>query len=109
PDASVVCGTIEYQADAKDVILNPTIIVEVLSASTEQYDRGLKWEGYQRIPSLKDYLLVSQSKPQIELFRRGAENAWSYRSFGAGERVTLTNGADLDVDGIFSGLFSSPG
>lgn len=69
PDVTVVCGAIALVAGTNDVVANPTVLVEVLSSSTEQYDRGLKWEGYQRIESLTDYVLVSQSEPRLEHFR----------------------------------------
>lgn len=105
PDATVVCGAVESQAGTHDVLVNPGIIVEVLSRSTEPYDRGLKWEGYQRIASLTDYLLVSQSKVQVEHFRRREGNHWDYYTCGPGERVMLTNGAELDIDAIFKGVF----
>ncbi len=109
PDTTVVCGDVESQAGTSDVLLNPAIIVEVLSKSTEPYDRGLKWEGYQRITSLTDYLLVSQSKVQIETFRRREGNHWDYYAYGSGERVVLSNGAELDVDAIFDGVFALAG
>jgi Uma2 family endonuclease len=109
PDLSVVCGGFVLQPDTTDVILNPTIIVEVLSASTEQYDRGLKWEGYQRIGSLTSYVLVSQAAPRIELFRR-EHAAWSYRAFGPGESMMLNAGVELSVDAVyFSDVFQIPG
>ena len=109
PDVTVVCGGVQVEADTRDVLVNPTILVEVLSASTEQYDRGLKWEGYQRIPSLTDYLLVSQAEVRIEMFRRGADGAWTYRAVGAGERLTLTGGIELDVDAVYASVFELPG
>jgi Uma2 family endonuclease len=109
PDATVVCGAIESQAGTNDVLLNPAVLVEVLSKSTELYDRGLKWEGYQRIASLTDYLLVSQAKVQIEQFRRREGNHWDYASYGPGERVVLTSGAELDLDAIFDGVFALAG
>jgi Uma2 family endonuclease len=87
----------------------PQIIVEVLSQGTEQYDRGLKWASYQQLPSLTDYVLVSQSEVRIEHYRREAAGRWGYRAFGAGERLELTNGATLDVDAIFAGIFELPG
>ncbi len=59
-DATVVCGPLQLQPGTKDVVENPKIVVEVLSPTTEQYDRGLKWDGYRQMPSLTDYLLVSQ-------------------------------------------------
>jgi len=105
PDGTVVCGAVESQAGTDDVLLNPAILVEVLSKSTESYDRGLKWEGYQRIASLTDYLLVSQAKIQVEHFRRREGNHWDYYTYGPGERVVLTNGAELDIDAVFDGVF----
>jgi Uma2 family endonuclease len=109
PDTTVVCGAAESQAGTTDVLVNPAILVEVLSTSTEGYDRGLKWEGYQRIASLTDYLLVSQSKVQVEHYRRREANHWDYSTCGPGERVVLTNGAELDLDAIFDGVFALPG
>jgi Uma2 family endonuclease len=109
PDTSVVCGGVQLREGTSDVIANPKIIVEVLSQSTEQYDRGLKWESYRRLPSLADYVLVSQSEAQIEHYRRDAGGRWIYRSCGPGERIELTDGAVLDVDAIFAGVFDLPG
>ena len=65
PDVSVVCGPVLVEAGTSDVITNPTILVEVISGSTEQYDRGQKWEGYQRLTSLSDYVLVSQPEAPL--------------------------------------------
>lgn len=92
-----------------DVITNPNIVVEVLSSSTEPYDRGLKWEGYQGIPSLSDYVLVSQSEPRIEQFRREPNGSWLYRAVGPGDRVALGLGPVLEVDAIFAGVFEIAG
>lgn len=109
PDLSVVCGQIALQPETTDTIINPTILVEVMSSSTEQYDRGLKWEGYQRLGSLTDYLLVSQAEARMELFSREAGGLWHYRALGAGQRVALSGGGELDVDAIFAGVFELPG
>lgn len=107
PDVTVVCGPPELRKH--DVLANPTALVEVLSSTTEQYDRGLKWEGYQRLASLQDYVLVSQTEPRVEVFRRGADGTWIYRAAGAGERLTLSSGAALHVDEIFAGTADLPG
>ena len=106
PDLTVVCGALSLEHD--DVLTNPTMLVEVLSSSTEQYDRGLKWDGYQRLASLTDYLLVSQERARIEHFGR-IDGRWIYASANAGDPVTLTNSAVLEVDAIFAGVFSLPG
>ena len=71
--------------------------------------RGLKWEGYQRIGSLQDYVLVSQTEPRLEVFRRAADGTWIYQAVGSGERLTLSSGAVLTVDEIFAGLDELPG
>jgi len=109
PDTSVVCGPPITEPGASDVLANPMIVVEVLSSSTEQHDRGLKWEGYQRIESLTDYVLVSQTEPRIEHFRRDRTRTWLYQFAGAGERLVLSNEAVLDVDAIFAGMLELPG
>jgi Uma2 family endonuclease len=91
------------------VVLNPSVVVEVLSDSTEQYDRGLNWDGYRRLPSLSDYLLVSQRESSIEHYRREPDGSWRYTVAGAGERITLSSGAELDVTSIYSGVFEFGG
>ncbi len=105
PDISVVCGPALVEPGTSDVLANPTILVEVLSSSTEQHDRGVKWEGYQHIESLTDYVLVSQAEPRIEHFRRDRTRPWLYQFAAAGERLVLSNDAVLDVDAIFAGMF----
>jgi Uma2 family endonuclease len=109
PDVSVVCGPVVAEPGTNDVLSNPTLLVEVLSSTTEQYDRGLKWEGYQRIESLTDYVLVSQAELRIEHFRRDRTRTWVYQFAGAGERLALSNGVELDVDAIFAGMMALPG
>jgi Uma2 family endonuclease len=108
-DATVVCGPLLVQAGTKDVVENPSMVVEVLSPSSEQYDRGLKWDGYRRLPSLTDYLLVSQEVASIEHYRRESDGSWRYRAAGPGERVTLTGGSQIEVDVIFDGAFEFVG
>jgi len=109
PDLSVVCGPAELEPGTNDVLLNPMVVVEVLSSSTESYDRGLKWEGYQRLPSLTDYVLVSQVEARIEHFERDPNGTWIYRSAGPGERLVLSCGAMLDVDRMFARAFEVVG
>ena len=80
PDVVIACGELEFEDAAVDTLLNPTLIVEVLSNSTEAYDRGNKFKHYRQIPSLKEYVLVSQAQPQVERFLRqgdGEEWLWS--------------------------------
>ncbi len=80
PDILVICGEPEYHDALKDIVLNPKVIMEVLSESTEAFDRGEKFTRLQSWnPSLTDYLLVSQDRPQIEHYSRQADGTWSYR------------------------------
>jgi Uma2 family endonuclease len=109
PDVTVICGPPVFQPGTNDVITNPTILVEVLSSSTEEYDRGLKWAGYQSIGSLTDYVLVAQAEVRIEHYRRNADRSWTYRTAGSGDRVVLTGGGELAVDAIYAGVFELPG
>jgi Uma2 family endonuclease len=76
PDVSVACGEVRVLDGADDVLLNPTLIVEVLSPSTEAYDRGRKFEHYRNIESLCHYLLVASDRVQLELFTRQSDRQW---------------------------------
>lgn len=76
PDVSVVCGSPQFEDSQADTLLNPTVIIEVLSPSTEQYDRGSKFQRYRALESLHEYLLVTQEKPRIEHYARQADGAW---------------------------------
>lgn len=76
PDVMVVCGEPQYADDKKDTVLNPVLIVEVLSASTRNYDRNQKFQQYRTLPSLLEYLMISQDEPHIEHWTRQPENHW---------------------------------
>ena len=107
PDLSVVCGSVVVEDG--DVLTNPTVVIEVLSSGTEQYDRGLKWDGYQSLPSVTDYVLVSQDRARIENFARASDGQWLYAAVSVGERIALQAGIELDVEAIFFGVFELPG
>ena len=79
PDVTVVCGTPEFEDEHRDILLNPTVLVEVLSDSTEAYDRGAKWEQYRKLPSLKEYLLIAQDRPHVERYMRQPDGGWLLR------------------------------
>jgi Uma2 family endonuclease len=81
PDVVVVCGDPEFSQKNQQTIVNPSVIVEVLSETTEKYDRGEKFQSYQLIESLKEYVLIGQSGAVAEVFTRQADGTWSYRSF----------------------------
>ena len=76
PDVVVVCGQPQFADDQKDTLLNPTLIVEVLSESTKDYDRGGKFEHYRTLTSLREYVLIDQDKYHVEHFVRQPENRW---------------------------------
>lgn len=73
PDIAVICGAAEFEDAQVDTLLNPTVLIEVLSASTEAYDRGGKFAHYRKIASLREYLLVTQDQPGIERYLRQGE------------------------------------
>ncbi len=76
PDVVVVCGQAQFADDQKDTLLNPTLIVEVLSESTKDYDRGGKFEHYRSLASLNEYVLIAQDKHHVEHFVRQSDNRW---------------------------------
>jgi len=79
PDLVVVCGEIKFHDQPQHVIINPTVIIEVLSPNTEAFDRGVKWLRYQTwLPTLIHYVMVSQNQPQIEHYSREANGEWRY-------------------------------
>ena len=76
PDVVVVCGQPKFADDQKDTLINPTLIVEVLSDSTQDYDRGRKFEHYRSLSSFSEYLLIAQDRCHVEHFVRQADNRW---------------------------------
>ena len=93
PDIVAVCGKFEFLDDQEDTLLNPTMITAVLSDSTESYDRGLKFENYWSVPSLQEYVLVSQHRPLVQRFLRQADNTW-----------LLTNFESLNESAVFTSI-----
>jgi Uma2 family endonuclease len=77
PEASVACGDLQFEDKEVDTLLNPILIVEVFSESTESYDRVRKFDNYRKIPSLKEYLLISQYEYKAMLYTRQADGKWS--------------------------------
>ena len=105
PDVSLVCDAIEGDPAEPGgaTITNPALIIEVLSPSTEQDDRGDKWQHYQLIPSLQEYVLVSQSHARVERYRRLQGGGWEYHDATEGT-VQLLSGAVLDLARLYSQL-----
>ena len=102
PDVVVVCGEPVPEDNIFDTLLNPTVIVEVLSPTTETYDKGEKFEHYQQITSLKDYILISQDKVHVEHYRR-QENEWLQTEFAELEDVLSLRsvGCELRLQDIY--------
>ena len=102
PDVVVVCGEPRAEDDTFDTLLNPTVVVEVLSPSTEVYDKGEKFEHYQQIASLKEYVLISQDKIRVEHYRR-QETEWLQTEFQGLEDVLylLSIGCELRLQDIY--------
>jgi len=109
PDVTVVCGAPELQDAHQDTLLNPTLLIEVRSPSTEQDDRGWKGAHYRRLPSLLEYVLVRQDEPSIERYRRHGEREWLITEVeGLGETVELASvGVTLPLEEIYERVFGS--
>lgn len=103
PDLVLTCGN-EIMADKqKDTLLNPKCILEVLSDSTEKYDRGEKFSHYQNLESLDEYILVSQNQPRVESFLRQTDNKWLYQKVERLENELFINviEAKIKLDEIY--------
>jgi Uma2 family endonuclease len=103
PDGSVICGPLLQHAPSPNATaLNPIVVVEVTSDSSEEYDTGAKLEAYQTIPTLREVILVSHRERRITIHRRDAAGTWAMRVAIAGERIAVESvGAELIVDTIY--------
>jgi len=81
PDISIVCGDVEFAENRNDTVANPLVIVEILSDSTKDYDRGSKFTAYRNIASLKDYILIDQYAYHVEYFHKDESGKWSLDEF----------------------------
>ena len=99
PDVSVYCGKLQFDPEdsASETATNPTLLVEVLSKSTEGYDRGLKAENYRQIESLRVYVLVSQVKAHVEIFERQGNGPWLLRDANGLDAVLKLPAIDIDL------------
>lgn len=105
PDVTVVCGPKQLDPESRTTVINPAVIVEVLSDSTQEYDRGEKVEHYRQIPSLQACLLVSHRERHIEVWRRATDGSWSRTEHGAGSIVELDAIAvSFAVDEVYRGV-----
>jgi Uma2 family endonuclease len=107
PDLSIVCGLPETAQSDNYALLNPTMVVEVLSKSTEAYDRGIKASYYRQIPSLRAYLLVSQDLRRLELQVRQAEGRWVLIEAGPGQLLRIDPlEVEIEVDAVYRDAIS---
>jgi Uma2 family endonuclease len=112
PDASVICGEPKFDPndEALETITNPRVVLEVLSPSTEAYDRGEKFARYRQLESLEAYVLISQDVPRVELFLWQSDGTWLFRVFSGMEaRVELAGlGIELPLAEIYAGVAPAP-
>jgi Uma2 family endonuclease len=102
PDVSVICGRTQRAVDDPLAVTNPVVVVEVTSASTEEYDRGEKLRHYQSLPSVREVLIASHARPQLTLHRREAAGAWTVLQAATGGTVELVSlGVRLAVDDVY--------
>jgi Uma2 family endonuclease len=96
PDVSVVCGEIRYHPRRTDTITNPILIVEVLSPSSREYDRGAKFAMYKQIPSLREYVLVDSEQARVECLRR-REGEWTVAMFDGLDATCQSESLDCEI------------
>jgi Uma2 family endonuclease len=106
PDIAVVCGRLAFDERDANTITNPRVIIEVLSPSTEAYDRGEKFAHYKRLPSLTDYLLVAQDCPRIERYTRQDDSSWLLTAEEKMENRVALDAVDvsLTLSDVYAGL-----
>ena len=103
PDVSVICGETEFHDEYKDVVLNPVVIIEVLSDTTAAFDRGKKFQCYQQLNTLAEYVLVAQDEVVVEHYVRQTDDSWIYtKTSGLEETVVLPSiECKLTLNGIY--------
>jgi Uma2 family endonuclease len=97
PDVVVVWGDMAFAAGTRDTITNPRLIVEVLSKSTEAYDRGRKFLQYRRVESLEEYVLVTQSEPRVEVFSRQPDGSWLLKEYSGMDSSCICKSIDCTI------------
>jgi Uma2 family endonuclease len=110
PDFSVVCGPLQFAKGTDDTVVNPTLVGEVLSDSSEAYDRGKKFENYRQMPSLLEYLLLSQKEARIEQFSRQKDGSWLLRDVVGAQATLFLPALEVKValSDIYAGVKFAP-
>jgi Uma2 family endonuclease len=114
PDALIVCGAPIFEPAGKrpnTTLLNPRVLIEVLSESTEAYDRGLKFERYREIESFEEYVLIAQNRPSVDVFRKQSAGLWTiqppYQGLEAAAKM-VTADIELPLSEIYAGIEFPP-
>nr|WP_320190676.1 Uma2 family endonuclease [uncultured Desulfobacter sp.] len=97
PDIVIHCGKAEFEDNEFDTLTNPIVILEILSESTEAFDRGKKFGFYQALPTLKEYILVSQDEYQVEQFTRSNNGKWEYQSYKSIDQVLKIESVNCEL------------
>jgi len=110
PDVTIVCGKPEFADERRDVLLNPTAIVEVLSPSTASFDRGFKFDAYTAVPSLREYVLIVSDFASVEAFSRQPDGRWLLaKAVRQEESITLESvGCQLTLADIYENVEFPP-
>ncbi len=106
PDLGIVCGPPRFADDQQDTLLNPAVLIEVLSDSTKSYDRGEKFAHYRRIDSLREYLVVDQESPHLEHYTRRDDGSWVLREYDGlgGSLILAAAGCELPLAAIYEDI-----
>ncbi|MBV9301882.1 MAG: Uma2 family endonuclease [Acidobacteriaceae bacterium] len=106
PDVMVICGSPAFMDERRDTVLNPTLIIEVLSESTKDYDRGRKFQYYRRVPSLKSYLTVAQDVIHVEQWTRQSDQHWMLAEFTIPDATISLQDVDarLKLADVYEGI-----
>lgn len=102
PDVTVVCGKLQTAPEDPNAVTNPIVIVEVLSETTEASDRGEKFQHYARLPSLQEYVLVSQKGRRVDVFRRGEGETWTFVPVTVGSVELKSIDVRLALDDVYA-------
>ena len=108
PDGMLIADPVELKPGRKDTVINPLLLAEVLSESTERYDRGNKFEAYRTLPSFQEYLLIDQSRPHVEQYAKQSERQWLFTEHsGLDARVNLVSvPVELALKDLYEGVIS---
>jgi Uma2 family endonuclease len=106
PDISIICGEIETVEDKFDTVINPSVIIEILSASTRNYDKGEKFTLYREIDSLQEYILIDSERIMVEKFIRNSDNSWQLTEYKAIEQSfnITTVSIEMQLSTVYEGI-----